>query len=129
MKYLLTVLLLLGCVGMPSISASNHKWSLTDDKEFNRVFLEVRGDKKELELVGNSGCNQFTAKCLQKDDQVHVQQIVTTKMLCSDQVMELEQHFLKFLNGPLTLLPVGEDTLEITNLESGKKVKFGRAVK
>jgi heat shock protein HslJ len=74
-----------------------------------QIQFDVNGDR----ISGSTGCNRFTARLNEDARGFTLDQIVSTKMACSPQRMELENDFLYELNDYRSIVRNGDQLLMI----------------
>ena len=82
-----------------SQSLEGTKWTLTfyGDMSAPQVVLldsEVTADFAEGRISGTGGCNNYFAEYQTEGDQITTGNVGSTKMLCPDNVMQLEQEYI-----------------------------------
>lgn len=73
------------------------------------MVFDTNGER----LSGSTGCNRFTARITDDSRGFTLDQIVSTKMACAAQRMELENDFLYELNDYRTIVRNGDQLLMI----------------
>jgi heat shock protein HslJ len=74
-----------------------------------QIQFDANGDR----ISGSTGCNRFTARLNEDARGFTLDQIVSTKMACSPQRMELENDFLYELNDYRSIVRNGDQLLMI----------------
>lgn len=74
-----------------------------------QIQFDANGDR----ISGSTGCNRFTARINEDASGFTLDQIVSTKMACSSQRMELENDFLYELNDYRSIVRNGDQLLMI----------------
>jgi heat shock protein HslJ len=113
----------------PSSEFRNTKWELVRWNLAPNTIGEVRPrqipsgensnpiqmvfDVNSERLSGSTGCNRFTARITENARGFTLDQIVSTKMTCAPQRMELENDFLYELNDYRTIVRNGDQLLMI----------------
>ncbi|WP_216862050.1 META domain-containing protein [Polynucleobacter sp. UK-Gri1-W3] len=116
-------------ISPPSSELKNTKWELTRWNLPPNSYGEVRTrqipqgdasnpiqiifDASGQRLSGSTGCNRFTATIDEDGRGFSLKQIVSTKMACSPQRMELENDFLYELNDYRNIVRNGDQLLMI----------------
>jgi heat shock protein HslJ len=116
-------------ISPPSSELKNTKWELTRWNLPPNSYGEVRTrqipqgdasnpiqiifDASGQRLSGSTGCNRFTATIDEDGRGFSLKQIVSTKMACSPQRMELENDFLYELNDYRSIVRNGDQLLMI----------------
>lgn len=76
-------------------------------------------DLNQSRISGNAGCNQFGGTLVMSQDNFSIDDMMTTKMYCSDEVMAVEYKFLRHLGRSLQWTQNG-DTLFLSTNETPK---------
>lgn len=116
-------------ISPPSSEFRNTKWELVRWNLAPNVNGEVRSrqiplgdssnpiqmvfDTKGERLSGSTGCNRFTARITEDARGFTLDQIVSTRMACAPQRMELENDFLYELKDYRTIVRNGDQLLMI----------------
>ena len=74
-----------------------------------QLIFDANGER----ISGSTGCNRFTARITEDARGFTLDQIVSTKMACTAQRMELENDFLYELNDYRTIVRNGDQLLMI----------------
>jgi heat shock protein HslJ len=74
-----------------------------------QMIFDANGER----LSGSTGCNRFTARITEDARGFRLDQIVSTRMACAPQRMELENDFLYELNDYRTIVRNGDQLLMI----------------
>lgn len=82
---------------------------LGDNSNPIQIVFDSNGER----ISGSTGCNRFTARINEDARGFTLDQIVSTKMACSPQRMELEQDFLYALNDYRSIVRNGDQLLMI----------------
>ncbi len=75
--------------------------------------IQIAFDANGERLSGSTGCNKFTAQISEDERGFTLEKIVSTRMACSPQRMELENDFLYELNDYRTIVRDGDRLLII----------------
>lgn len=79
------------------VLAQGH-WQLSQIDEVAQTSSEMRLQLVEdNQIMGHTGCNRFFGKTRIEDNQLYVEQIGMTKMLCSDELDKQERMLLNML--------------------------------
>lgn len=116
-------------VSPPSSELRNTKWELVRWNLAPNTMGEVRArqipqgetsnpiqiqfDANGQRMSGSTGCNRFTARLNEDARGFSLDQIVSTKMACAPQRMELEKDFLYELNDYRSIVRNGDQLLMI----------------
>lgn len=89
--------------------------------------LTIQFDSRTNSVSGFAGCNRFTAQIAEDQRGITIERIVTTRMACSAERMELESAFMYQLNDYQRLirdddrlLLIGRDQNVLRFVQSGK---------
>jgi heat shock protein HslJ len=75
--------------------------------------IQIAFDANGERVSGSTGCNRFTARITENARGFTLDQIVSTKMACTPQRMELENEFLYELNDYRSIVRNGDQLLMI----------------
>jgi heat shock protein HslJ len=75
--------------------------------------IQITFDANGERVSGSTGCNRFTARITENARGFTLDQIVSTKMVCTPQRMELENEFLYELNDYRSIVRNGDQLLMI----------------
>lgn len=134
---MVSTLALTGCAGIDAASSDaasnasleNTYWKLVTVGKRQAV---VSGEAREAHLVlhtedvrlaGSTGCNNLMGSYDRKGGQLSFDQLATTKMACSSELMALERNFLNTLNDVASWQVVGE-TLTLDNAQGEELARF-----
>ena len=70
------------------------EWGFAGETGRTACFVQFRSDGV---VGGSSGCNRFTGAYTQKDEELTLGPLASTRMACPPEVMEREQQFLTML--------------------------------
>jgi putative lipoprotein len=78
-----------------TLELAGSEWGFAGETAKSAPFVQFRSDGK---VGGHSGCNRFTGTYTQKDDELTIGPLASTRMACQPEVMEREQKFLALSN-------------------------------
>jgi heat shock protein HslJ len=94
----LTVLLasqfMVGNAAAGTIDLAGSEWGFAGEAGRTARFVQFRADGV---VGGSSGCNRFTGNYQQKEDELTMGPLASTRMACPPEVMERERQFLTML--------------------------------
>ncbi len=70
------------------------EWGFAGETGRTAPFVQFRSDGV---VGGSSGCNRFTGTYTQKDEELTLGPLASTRMSCPPEIMEREQQFLTML--------------------------------
>ena len=76
------------------IDLAGPEWGFAGEAGRTARFVQFRADGV---VGGSSGCNRFTGTYKQKEDELTMGPLASTRMACPPKVMEREQQFLTML--------------------------------
>ena len=77
-----------------SFNLAGSEWGFAGETGRTAPFVQFRSDGV---VGGSSGCNRFTGTYTQKDEELTLGPLASTRMACPPEIMEREQQFLTML--------------------------------
>ena len=87
-------LLMISSVAAGPFNLAGSEWGFAGETGRTARFVQFRSDGV---VGGSSGCNRFTGTYTQKDDELAMGPLASTRMACLPEIMEREQQFLTML--------------------------------
>ncbi|MBQ7819438.1 MAG: META domain-containing protein [Bacteroidales bacterium] len=102
-------------------NGENYKYNNSAEEEPLLVFID------STHVAGYAGCNRYMGRYSMSTDSVKINIIGTTRMLCSEEVMEKECKYIDAISGALKAqLSSDGQQLTLKNSSNDAKVTFKR---
>jgi heat shock protein HslJ len=106
-----------------ALSINNGKQGVVNAQEDAKITAEF---KKDGTLSGSSGCNTYHTTYKTDGDKITIQPAATTRMACSQPIMDQEQQYLNALTKSATF-EMGKGTLELRDGDGSLQVMYQSA--